>query len=142
MRGTIVFLLSFLLVSGIACVGQPLPPVAGLTHKYILDEEIPIPPGGYSYLESESFTYESPAAPDSLRVAELNLVGDTRVDEVVSFYKRQMDLHEFEFVSEEVSEVAHKVLLLFKRKGENEEVKIEVKREETLIHIKINLYPT
>jgi hypothetical protein len=141
MRGIAASLLLLLLVSGVACVGQPLAQVPGLTHKYILDEEIP-PAAGCNYLESESFTYKSPAAPDSLRVAELHLVGDTLVDEVVSFYKRQMELHDFEFVSEERSEAAHKVLLLFKRKGENEQVKIEIERKDTLVHIKINVYPT
>jgi len=141
MRGTAAFLLLLLLVSGVACVGQPLARVPGLTQKYVLDEEIP-PCTGCHYLESESFTYESPAAPDSLRVAELKLVGNTLLDEVVGFYKRQMELHDFEFVSEERSEAAHKVLLLFKRKGENEQVKIEVESEGSLVHIKINVYPT
>jgi hypothetical protein len=141
MRGIVASLL-VLLVSGIACVGQPLPQIPGFTHKYVLDEDLPIPSGGYHYLESESFTYTPPPEPDRLRVAELHLVGDTRVDEVVSFYKRQLDLHDFELLDEVISKAAHKVSLLFKRKGENEEVKIEVEREGTLVYIKINLYPT
>lgn len=141
MKG-LALLLSLLLVSGIACIGYPFPQVPGYTQKYLLNEEIPIPSGDCHYLESQSFTYESPNAPDSLRVAELKLVGDTRVDEIVGFYKRQLELHDFELVSEVPSEAVHKVSLLFKRKGENEEVRIEVERAGTLVHIKINVYPT
>jgi hypothetical protein len=141
MRCAAGFVSVILLLCGIACVGTPLPPLPGYSQKYRLDEEIPIPPGGYQYLESESFTYISPTS-DSLRVAELHLVGDTRVDEIVSFYERQMKLHNYEFIEEVPSKVAHKVSLLFKNRTENEEVRIEVERKGTRVHIKIDVYPT
>ena len=141
MRITALVLLLVLLFTAVACMGNPLPTFPGYTRKYILDEDIPFPKSGYEYLASESFTYIAPAS-DSLRVAELYLRGDTRVDEMVEFYKYEMPLHDYELVAAVDSGAVHKTSLTFRRKGENEEVKIDVWREDTFVHIKIQVYPT
>ncbi|MFH1421292.1 MAG: hypothetical protein ABIH42_01035 [Planctomycetota bacterium] len=141
MRSVTIFALLLFVTLGIACVGLPSVPPQGYTTKYILDEEIPIPPGGYQYLESISFTYIAPAS-SSTRIAELHLVGDTRVDEVADFYEKQLKLHDYNLVLRDNSTAAYKTTLLFKHQRENEEVKIEVERGETLVHIKIMVYPT
>ncbi len=104
-------------------------------------QDIPIPfKGGYEYIESASFTYVSPAS-DSLRVAKIKIVGDTRVDEMVEFYKRQMAIHGFKLEKEFESKTVHKTVLTFTKTGENEECTVEVWREGTDIYIELKLGP-
>ena len=104
-------------------------------------QDIPIPfKGGYEYIESASFTYVAPGS-DSLRVARIKIVGDTRVDEMVKFYKRQMAIHGFELKKEFDSKTVHKSVLTFTKTGENEECTVEVWREGTDIYIELRLYP-
>jgi hypothetical protein len=103
--------------------------------------DIPIPyKGGYEYLESDSFTYVAPGS-DSLRVAKIKVVGDTRVDEMVDFYKRQMDIHGFKLTNEFESKKVHKVVLTFVKKDENEECTIEIERKETKVYILLKVRP-
>ena len=69
------------------------------------------------------------------------MVGDTRVDEMVEFYKRQMDIHGFVLKKEFESEKVPKVTLTFLKKDENEECTIEIERKETHVHILIKIRP-
>jgi len=104
-------------------------------------QDIPIPfKGGYEYLDSESFTYVAPAS-DSLRVAKVKVIGDTRVDEMVAFYKRQMDLHGFKLTKEFESKEVHKTVLTFEKIGENEECTVEIERKGTEVHILLTIKP-
>ena len=96
--------------------------------------------GGYEYFESSSFTYVSPAS-ESLRIARLKVVGDTRVDEMVDFYKRQMQRHGFKLTKEFESKRVHKTMLTFVKEGENEECTVEIWRDGIDVHIEIRLGP-
>ncbi len=142
MRGKVLFLVMFVLICAAGCY-LPLKEPEGysteLRQPQFQDIQIPFK-GGYEYLESMSFTYVSPAS-DSLRVAELKIIGDTRVDEMVRFYKSQMAIHDFELKKELQSEHVHKTVLTFKKVGENEECILEIWRDGTRIHVKINLRP-
>ena len=131
MRGILCLAAVFALTAAAGCY-LPLNEPEGYSTK-LQDQfsDIPIPyRGGYEYLESGSFTYVSPGS-DSLRVAKLKVVGDTRVDEMVEFYKRQMDIHGFVLKKEFESEKVPKVTLTFLKKDENEECTIEIERKET-----------
>lgn len=141
MRGIFSIIAVFVLTAAAGCY-LPLNEPEGYSTK-LQDQfsDIPIPyRGGYEYLESGSFTYVSPGS-DLLRVAKLKVVGDTRVDEMVDFYKRQMDIHGFALTNEFESEKVHKVTLTFVKKDENEECTIEIQRKETSVHILLKIRP-
>ena len=141
MRGISYLVAVFALTCGLGCY-LPLGEPEGYSNKLQQPQfqDIPIPFKGYEYLESSSFTYVSPAS-DSLRVAKIKVVGDTRVDEIVEFYKRQMALHGFKLKKEFASRKVHKTTLTFEKDGENEECTVEIERLGTEVHIKLELGP-
>jgi hypothetical protein len=107
-------------------------------------QDIPIPfKGGYEYLESSSFTYVAPVADagDLFRVGKITVVGDTRVDEIVGFYERQMALHDFELKDKFESKQVHKTTLTFAKKGRGEICTVEVERRGTHVHIELTIGP-
>jgi hypothetical protein len=141
MRGIVYLAALFALTCAVGCY-LPLKAPEGYSTK-LQDQfnDIPIPyEGGYEYLESDSFTYVAPGS-ESLRVAKIKVIGDTRVDEMVEFYKHQMQIHGFNLVDENPSKAVHKVTLTFVKKGENEECVIEIERKGTDIHILLKLRP-
>ena len=107
-------------------------------------QDIPIPfKGGYEYLESSSFTYVAPVpeSAEPFRVAKIRIAGDTRVDEIVEFYERQMILHDFELKKKFESKQVHKTTLSFVKKGRNEVCIVEVERRGTHVHIELTIGP-
>jgi hypothetical protein len=107
-------------------------------------QDIPIPfKGGYEYLESSSFTYVAPGSDSAepFRVARITIAGDTRVDEIVEFYERQMALHDFALNKKFESKQVHKTTLQFTKKGRNEVCTVEVERRGTHVHIELALGP-
>ena len=141
MRGIAYLAVMFTLVCAVGCY-LPLKAPEGYSTK-LQDQfnDIPIPyRGGYEYLESDSFTYVAPGS-ESLRVAKIKVVGDTRVDEMVKFYKHQMGIHGFTLTDEKSSKAVHKVTLSFIKEGEDEECVIEIERKGTDIHILLKLMP-
>ena len=141
MRGISCLLAVFALTCALGCY-LPLGEPGGYSNELRQPQfqDIPIPFQGYEYLESSSFTYVSPAS-DSLRVAKIKVVGDTRVDEIVKFYKRQMVLHGFKLKKEFPSKEVHKTILTFEKEKENEECTVEIERVGTEVHIKLELGP-
>jgi len=143
MKSAVLLFLLILIAASSGCY-LPLNKPKGYSYELVQPrfQDIPVPfKGGYEYIESRSFTYVSPAS-DSLRVAELRIAGDTRVDEIVEFYKKQMGIHDFELVKELPSAHVHKTVLTFKKKGENERCVVKVWRDGTLVRIQINIDPT
>lgn len=139
----ISFLLAAVILISAAGCYLPLDEPKGYSNKLQQPQfqDIPIPfKGGYEFLESSSFTYVAPGS-DSLRVARIKVVGDTRVDEIVEFYKRQMAIHGFKLTREFPSKKVHKTTLTFMKEGENEECIVEIWREGTTVHIELNLGP-
>jgi hypothetical protein len=110
-------------------------------------QDIPIPfKGGYEYIESESFTYIGPGTENEMRVAKIRVIGDTRLDEMVEFYKTQMERHGFKLIDEFPSQKVHKTILKFVKLDEdgepvNEECEVEIWREDTRIFIELRLRP-
>jgi hypothetical protein len=138
----------FLLVSALIVVAGcylPLKEPEGYSTEFQDEfQDIPIPfKGGYEYLESSSFTYVAPAsdAGELFRVGKLRIVGDTRVDEIVKFYKRQMILHDFELKNEFESKEVHKITLSFTKKDRNELCTVEIERRGTHVHIQMTIGP-
>ena len=141
MRGIVYLAALFALTCAVGCYLPLKAPEGYSTSLQEQFNDIPIPyEGGYEYLESDSFTYVAPGS-ESLRVAKVKVVGDTRVDEMVEFYKRQMEIHGFKLKKEFESREVHKTILTFMKEDENEECSVEIWREGTQIHIELRLGP-
>ena len=144
MKRTLGFILASALIVAAGCY-LPLKEPEGYSNKFQDEfQDIPIPfKGGYEYLESSSFTYVAPASEDGelFRVGKLRIVGDTRVDEIVKFYKRQMALHDFELKSEFESKEVHRTTLSFTKKSRNELCTVEIERRGIHVHIQLTIGP-
>lgn len=139
MKRRVYFVMVFVILAGVGCYPAARMP-EGFSHqiqKQFFD--IPIP-REYEYLAPYSFTYIAPGS-GSLRVAHLVAVGDTRVDEVVGFYERQMQLHDFKLVNKKQFKSVPKVELTFVNDDETEQCIVIVSRDGTTIHIEVNLKP-
>jgi len=102
-------------------------------------DDIPVPPRNFTYIEARSFTYLMPSVPD-FRVAEINLVGDARVDDTADFYTEQVPLRDWKpRGSPIVSKVEDRVEMEFVKPNRDERCRIIIWREQDKVYVSIEL---
>lgn len=102
-------------------------------------DDVPIPPRHFTYIEARSFSYVMPSVP-SFRVAEINLVGDARVDDTADFYNEQMPLFNWKLVgSPVISKVEDRIEMEFRKPETDEVCRIVIWREQQRVYVSIEL---
>ena len=106
-------------------------------------QDIPIPPFDFVVVPGKTFAYVCPVAPQ-IRVARVVLTGESRLDDTVEFFERELPAQGFFAVRKpHKSRVLERVRLFYKKRGRDEFLFIDICRDEKVINVEMKLvaYP-